>query len=166
MESIKASRLAFRIVFVCTLGPVYLAIAREGLRAILPNIFGMKLSQLPLPFVALLDDFESTHKLDIAFLSAVGLFFFISGIWDALMQTVLYHNGTHDFDPRTNVQALREVFQYGGTALLIADAVVIFIGVQNQTMWSAGVFAAIVITALYITAMIMGAAVSAFLKHN
>ena len=166
MNAPKASRLLFRIGFVCVLGPVYLTLAREGLRVLLPTVFGLKLSRLPLPFVSAFDDYKSTHELDIAFLSAIGLFFFISGVFDALMQTVLYYDGTQDFDARTNVGVLREVFRYGGVALLIADAVVIFIGVLHQSLWSAGVFSAAVVTLLYATLMVMGAAVGAYLKHN
>ena len=59
MASPKASRLAFRVAFVCVLGPVYLTVASEGLRAMLPAVFGMKLHKLPLPFVSMLDEYKS-----------------------------------------------------------------------------------------------------------
>jgi len=166
MLASKASRLLFKAAFIVTFGPVYGILATVGLRALMPAVFGMKLSRLPLPFVSALDDFKSTYQLDVAFLSAVGLFFFISQIWDALMQTVLYHEGSQDLDPRTNVAVLREVFRYGGIALLVLDSVVIFLGVLHQAMWSAGVFSATVVTALYAVLMVMAAAVAAYLKHN
>ena len=129
-------------------------------------VFGLKLSKLPLPFVAELDSFKSTYALDVAFLSAVGLFFFITGVWDALMQTVLYHDGGTDLDPRTNVGAVREIFRWGGIALLVIDSIVIFLGVLHQAMWSSGAFSAVVVTALYAVLMVMSAAVAAYLKHN
>ena len=166
MPTSKASRVLFKIAFIVMFGPVYGILATVGLRVLMPAVFGMKLSRLPLPFVSNLDDFKSTHELDIACLSAVGLFFFISQVWDALMQTVLYHEGSQDLDPRTNVAVLREVFRYGGIALLILDAIVIFLGVLHQAMWSAGVFSATVVTALYAVLMVMGAATAAYLKHN
>ena len=162
----KASRILFKAAFVVTFGPVYGILATVGLRVLMPAVFGLRLSRLPLPFVSALDEFKSTYTLDIAFLSAAGLFFFISQVWDTLMQTVLYHEGSQDLDPRTNVGVLREVLRYGGIALLVLDAVVIFLGVLHSAMWSAGVFSATVVTALYAAVMVMAAATAAYLKHN
>ena len=164
-SSVRPSRVLFKIAFCCVFGPVYVTLATVGLRVLMPSVFGLKLSKLPLPFVAALDDFKSTYALDVAFLSAVGLFFFISHVWDALMQTVLYHDGG-DLDPRTNVGAVREIFRWGGIALLVIDAVVIFLGVLHQAMWSSGAFSAVVVTALYAVLMVMAAATAAYLKHN
>ncbi len=164
--SFNMSRVVFKIAFFCVFGPVYLTLASVGLRVLMPAVFGMKLSKLPLPFVSALDDFKSTYQLDVAFLSALGLFFFIAQVWDALMQTVIYHDGGADLDARTNVPALREVFRYGGIALLAIDAIVIFLGVLHQSVWSAGAFSAVVVTALYAVLMVMSAATAAFLKHN
>lgn len=165
-SSVRPSRVLFKIAFFCVFGPVYLTLASVGLRVLMPAVFGMKLSKLPLPFVSALEGYQSTYALDVAFLSAIGLFFFISQVFDALMQTVLYHDGGDDLDPRTNVPALREVFRYGGIALLVIDAVVIFLGVLHQSVWSAGAFSAVVVTALYAVLMVMAAATAAYLKHN
>ena len=165
-SSVRPSRVLFKIAFCCVFGPVYVTLATVGLRVLMPAVFGLKLSKLPLPFVAAQDDFKSTYALDIAFLSAVGLFFFISGVFDALMRTVLYHDGGDDLDLRTNVGAVREIFRWGGIALLVIDAVIIFLGALHQAMWSSGAFSAVVVTALYAVLMVMSAAVAAYLKHN
>ena len=82
------------------------------------------------------------------------------------MTTLLYYDGTQDLDPRTNVAVVREVFRYGGIALLVLDAVVIFLGVLNQAMWNSGAFSAVVVTGLYSAIMVMAAAVAAYLKCN
>ncbi len=131
---------------------VYLPIASQGLRYVLPDI-GLRLYKLP--GLAFLQDFTATYRLDLAHLfTAVPLA--LSWIfWQLNLELYIWPDTFADrFRRATHLHRVKNVIASMGAVIITGDAI-LFCAAFTLAQWGAARFsvAAVIATLVYVTAL-------------
>lgn len=108
---------------------ICMAIAARGLKDLLP-VMEMRLYRLPLPFVDNLKDYEGFADLDLSHLSAGLLFIAVSLCWKGFIHAAKGEDA-NSLSLRGRSLAFYLHAAIGAT-VLIADAIVFFVGLASQ----------------------------------
>lgn len=152
---------AWKVVTMLILGPIYIAIISEGLRTLIPAL-GQRISRIP--FLDFFDDFDATHRLDLAHLMSLVLLIAVWWLWDRLL--TIWLGG--DFDAQGfNAELFKKIIYILGTTIVGTDACLFFLSVTQST-WggSSFSFSAILATACYLAILIFVSFVSCVLRRD
>ena len=135
-----------RVFFCLFLLVVYLNISAEGMRALF-DLAAMPLHKTGLWPLTYLGNFAETRKIDVAHFLSLGLMVTVWVSWELL--TGYYMDGPE----MTNH---RRVNWAGGTVVLAGDAILFWTGIQQSAFFGGvSIFAATVLTALYVAMLIL-----------
>jgi hypothetical protein len=135
-----------RIIFALFLLVLYLNISAEGLRAIF-DLAATPLHKTGMWPLTILGNYAETRKLDLAHLLSLGLMTTTWVSWELLTGYYM------DDQPLSNAQRVNWA---GGTVVLIGDAILFWFGVQQSAFFGGvSLFAATLLTALYVTMLVL-----------
>lgn len=118
---------------VCTtiiLGILYWTVISEGSRVLFPML-GKKLHTLPVPFAAMLADFEIGHRLDIAHLLAIFLFLGVASLWRMIIRAWVESDEVFRKEG-WNTERYKRVTFVLGFCLIGADCALFYYAVQHM----------------------------------
>jgi hypothetical protein len=153
---------AWKTLSMTLLAPVYVAIISEGFRLLIPAA-GLKLSKIP--FLSFFDDFDATHRLDVAHLMSLGLLGFVWFSWELLL--VIWLGGEFDsfgFDP----ERYKKIVTVLGSTLVGSDACFFYLAVTNSSWGDSSIFSfsALLATAAYVAILVCVSFVSCLLRRD
>ena len=113
--------LAWTIVTKIPLLLVYFVFISEGIRHLAPDM-ATKLHTLPIPFLVHLEDYESTHELDVAHVAAELLLVFSFVSWHFLLRWVLSDEFKDQFRQwKWNSQWVERILLTGAVVIVIGE---------------------------------------------
>jgi hypothetical protein len=105
------------------LGVIYLSVIAEGLRYLVPAL-GQRLHKLPL--LSSLQDYEETHRLDLAPFFALFLLIAVWYLWERVLHVWLASNGDIEWKPEELL-----IFTLG-TVILGSDGLLFYISMTTM----------------------------------
>lgn len=137
---------AWQAVSKLFLGVIYLAVISEGLRVLIPAL-GQKLYKLP--GLSSLQDYEATHRLDLAPFFAVFLLVAVFVLWHRIVE--LWLSG----EEFSRLAKEHQLVVGMGCMILGADAVLFYLAMTQMTWGGGGLsFSALVATGAYVGVLI------------
>lgn len=150
----------FKLITLLLILPVYSSLISEGYRLLIPGL-GQRLSRSI--FLAFLDTFELTYRLDLANILSVFLLVFAWLAWEILLQLVLGGEiNTLGLDPEKFKKAVIIL----ASTLIGTDACLFFMSATNSSWGSTFSFAAVLATAAYVAILVSISFVSCCLSRN
>ena len=158
---------AWTLVTKSSLLVVYFVFISEGIRRVAPEMT-TKLHKLPIPFVVHLEDYESTHELDVAHVAAVLLLILSFASWHFLLQWVLSDEFKAKFRKWNWNMAWVERILLIGASLIIVGDMGLFYESFNQSVFGNSAFSAksLVATLVYGVILVVVNFVSLYLSRS
>ena len=118
----RAKKWAWIVVTKIPLMLVYFVFISQGIRYLAPETAN-KLYTLPMPFVAYLEDFESTYQLEVSHVAAELLLVFSFASWNFLLRWVMTDDFKEQFRIwKWNAQWVERILLTCAVLIIVGDA--------------------------------------------
>ena len=146
------------------LGVIYVTLIADGLRQLIPPL-GLKLYKA-IPGFSFLQDYEATHRLDIAQPAALVFMVFVWIAWARLLQLWLNHD-VHVADHDWGNKRGSDIDSILAAVLLVGDACLFYLSLV-RVAWSGTTFSATVAlaTLIYVGIVVFSVLHSLRLRHR
>jgi hypothetical protein len=126
-------RIAFAIAnwllitpFVCL---IYSIVVAKGLRMVLP-VMQTRISKFPIPGAHVAERFEGFHRIDLAFIVALALYFLVTWIWMRIFLELLGHGTVMELRRRSPIAAA--LLGFIGFLFILMDGGLFYFGMKAE----------------------------------